>query len=66
MGPWDFVEWEKKMELHTGRKVKVLRSDSEGEYRSDQFMQLCKDEDIVIHFIVKEIPQRNWVTENLN
>ena len=30
-----FVEWRKMMELQTGRKIKVLRSDNRGEYMSD-------------------------------
>ena len=34
------------MELQTGRKIKILRSDNEGEYKSDLFLQLYHDEGI--------------------
>ena len=31
------------MEKSTGRKIKVLRSDNGGEYKSDPFLKLCHD-----------------------
>jgi len=34
------------MELQTYRKTKILRSENEGEYKSDSFLQLCGDEGI--------------------
>jgi len=45
------------MEKNTGRKIKVLCSDNDGEYTSDPFLQLCHDEDIERHFTVRETPQ---------
>jgi len=51
-----FVEWKKNMEKSTGRKIKVLRSDNGGEYKSDPFLKLCRDEGIVRHFTVRETP----------
>ena len=36
-----FVKWKANLERSTGRKVKVLRSDNGGEYKSDPFLQLC-------------------------
>ena len=50
-----FVESKKNM----GRKIKVLRSDNEGEYTSDPFLQLCRDEGIERYFTVREISQQN-------
>jgi len=52
--------------LQTGRKIKILRSDNRGEYKSDLFLQLCYDEGIERHFIVRETPQQNGVTERFN
>ena len=39
-----FVEWKKNMEKSIGKKIKVLQSDNEGEYKSDPFLKLCRDE----------------------
>ena len=41
-----FVEWKKNMERSPGRKIKILRLDNKGEYKSDPFLNLCRDEDI--------------------
>jgi len=49
-----FVEWRRRMELQTGRKImsktgrkiKILRSNNGGEYKCDPFLQLCHDEGI--------------------
>jgi len=60
-----FVVW-RRMELQTGRKIKILRSDNGGEYKSDPFLQLCRDEGIERHFTIKETPQHNGVTKRLN
>ena len=50
-----FVEWKKNLEKSTGRKIKVLRSDNGGEYKSDPFLKLCRDEGkIDRHFNVRE------------
>ncbi|KAM5552956.1 hypothetical protein ABKV19_025277 [Rosa sericea] len=54
-----FVKWKKMIETQTGRKIKRLRSDNGGEYKSDPFLKLCQDEGIVRHFTVRETPQQN-------
>ena len=61
-----FVEWKKNMEKNTGRKIKVLRSDNGGEYTSDPFLQLCRNEGIERHFTVRETPQQNGMAERMN
>jgi len=60
-----FVEWKKNMERSTGRKIKVLRSDNGGEYKSDPFLNICRDEDIGRHFTVRKIPQQNGATKRM-
>ena len=58
-----FVEWKKNMEKNTGRKIKVLRSNG-GEYTSDHFLQLCRDEGIERYFTVRETPNKTgWLKE---
>ena len=54
-----FVEWRRRMKLHTCRKIEIFRSDNGREYNSSLFLQLCRDEGIERHFIVKETPQQN-------
>jgi len=61
-----FVEWRRKIELQTGRKIKILRSDNGGEYKSDPFLQLCRDEGIERHFTVRETLQQNGMAERFN
>jgi len=61
-----FVEWKKNLEKSTGRKIKVLQSDNGGEYKSDPFLKLCRDEGIDRHFTVRNTPQQNGVVERMN
>ncbi|KAH9699499.1 hypothetical protein KPL71_024377 [Citrus sinensis] len=61
-----FVKWKKLVETQTGRKIKALRSDNEGEYTSDPFLQVCQNEGIKRHFTVRHIPQQNGVVERMN
>ena len=52
-----FMEWKKNLDKSMGRNIKVLGSDNGGEYKSDPFLKLCRDEDIDRHFTVRETPQ---------
>jgi len=61
-----FVEWKKNIEKSTKRKIKALRLDNRGEYKSDSFLKVCRDEGIEKHFTVREIPQQNDVVERMN
>ena len=54
------------MEIQTDRKIKVLRSDNEGEYTYDPFLQVCQNEGIKRHFTVRHTPQQNGVAERMN
>ena len=61
-----FLVWKKMVEIQTGRKIKVLRSDNGTEYRNDQFSIFCKKEGISRHFTVRDTPQQNGVAERMN
>jgi transposase InsO family protein len=61
-----FLNWKKMVETQTGRKIKKLRSDNGGEYKSDPFLQVCQEEGIVRHFTVAGTPQQNGVAERMN
>jgi len=54
------------MEKSTGRKIKVLRSDNGGEYKSDPFLNLCHVEHIERYFTVRKILQQNGVAKRMN
>ena len=60
------MKWKKLVETQTGRKIKVLRSDNGGEYISDPFLQVCQNEGIKRHFMVRHTPQQNGVVERMN
>ena len=59
------VEWRRRMELQTGRQIKLLKSDNGEEYKSDPFLQLNHDEGIERYFTVRETPQQNGWQKNL-
>ena len=61
-----FLTWKKMIETQTGRKIKRLRTDNGGEYKSDPFLKVCEDEGIIRHFTIREIPQQNGVAERMN
>jgi Reverse transcriptase (RNA-dependent DNA polymerase)/GAG-pre-integrase domain/Integrase core domain len=61
-----FRGWKTQVELQTGKKVKCIRSDNGGEYRSKEFDEYCASQGIVRHFTVPENPQQNGVAERLN
>ena len=61
-----FVKWKKLVETQTGRKIKVLRSDNGGEYTYDPFLQVCQNEGIKRHFMVRYTLQQNDVAERIN
>jgi len=61
-----FLKWKAQVENQTGRKIKVLRTDNGGEYKSDLFLEVCQDCGIVRHFTVRKTPQQNGVSEHMN
>ena len=54
------------VERCTGWKLKVLRSDNGGEYKSGEFDQYLKSEGIRHELTVPKSPQQNGVAERLN
>ena len=40
------------METQTGKNIKVLHFDNDGEYTFDQFLQVCQSESLKKHFTV--------------
>ena len=61
-----FLKWKKLIETQIGYKIKWLKSDNGGEYKSNLFLKVCQDEGIAHQFIVKGTPQQNGVVERMN
>ncbi|KAG8502566.1 hypothetical protein CXB51_001088 [Gossypium anomalum] len=61
-----FLKWKTMIENQTGKKIKRLRTDNGGEYKSDPFFDVCQEYGIVRHFTVRDTPQQNRVAEHMN
>jgi transposase InsO family protein len=51
------------IERQTDRKVKVLRTDNDGEFCSTAFNDYCRQEGIVRHHTIPYTPQQNGLVE---
>jgi len=62
----EYKKWLTKAQLHTGTKIKILRSDDGGEYVSNAFKALLDDSGTTHQTTVPDTPQQNGVAEQLN
>ena len=61
-----FKEFKALVENQTGKKIKVLRSNNEGEFTSNEFRDFCSQEGIQRQLTVPYNPQQNEVAEQKN
>ena len=61
-----FQEFKSLVENQTGRNIRVLRSDSEGEYTSKEFDGYCRQEGIKRQLTVPYTPKQNGVAKRKN
>ena len=61
-----FQKYKALVENQIGRKIKVLRSDNGGEYKSLNFQKFCDFHGIQRHFTNPYTPQQNGVAERKN
>ena len=61
-----FQESKALVEIQTGKKIKVLRSDNGGEYASDELIDFCTTEGIKREMTVPYNPEQNGVAERKN
>jgi transposase InsO family protein len=54
------------VENQTDRKLKCLRSDNRGEYKSDEFVQFYRERGIRREFTAPYSPEQNGVVERMN
>nr|GEU96150.1 hypothetical protein [Tanacetum cinerariifolium] len=61
-----FKVFQKEVENQLGKTIKLLRSDCEGEYMSQEFLDHLKDHEIIAHCTPPYMPQYNGVSERRN
>ncbi|GKF83930.1 retrotransposon protein, putative, ty1-copia subclass [Tanacetum coccineum] len=61
-----FKVFQKEVENQLGKTIKSLRSDREGEYMSQEFLDHLKDYGIIAHRTPPYTPQHNGVSERRN
>lgn len=61
-----FVEWKAMVELETGLKLKIYRTDNGGEYVNALFKALFLEEGIQHQLTVPYSPQQNGKSERMN
>jgi len=62
----EYKKWLIKAQLHTGTKIKILRSDNGGEYVWNAFKALHDENGTTHQTSVPDTPQQNGVAERLN
>lgn len=61
-----FKEFKMKVELETGKRIKILRTDNGGEYLSSNFSNFLKSAGIKRQLTAPYTPQQNGVAERAN
>nr|GEW12941.1 hypothetical protein [Tanacetum cinerariifolium] len=61
-----FKVFQKEVENQLGKTIKLLRSDREGKYMSQEFLDHLKDHGIIAHRTPPYTPQHNGVSERRN
>ncbi|SGY55114.1 BQ5605_C006g03969 [Microbotryum silenes-dioicae] len=61
-----FKTWLAEVELETNARLKILRSDNGGEYRSNAFTEFCKSRGIRRQYSIPYTPQQNGRAERVN
>ena len=61
-----FKEYKAIVEKHTGKQIKILRSDNGTEYCNAEFEEYLKKEGIIRQLSVVDTPEQNGVSERVN
>jgi hypothetical protein len=63
---YKFCIFKARLELETGNKIRILRSDKGGEYLSNEFKSYCSENGIIRELIQAAMPQQNGMSERRN
>ena len=61
-----FTDWLAMVENQTGRKLKCLRTDNGGEFKSEQFVRFCRERGIRREYTAPHSPEQNGIAERMN
>ncbi|SGY28723.1 BQ5605_C085g13006 [Microbotryum silenes-dioicae] len=61
-----FQTWLAEVELATNARLRILRTDNGGEYRSNAFTEFCKSKGIRRQYSIPYTPQQNGRAERVN
>ena len=61
-----FKEWRALVENQTDRKLKCLRSDNGGEFKSDEFITFFREHGIRREYTAPHSPEQNGIAERMN
>ena len=61
-----FSDWLAMVENQTGRKLKCLRTDNGGEFKSDEFVKFCRERGIRREYTAPYSPEQNGIAERMN
>ena len=61
-----FSEWLAMVENQTGRKLKCLRTDNGGEFKSEEFIKFCRERDIRHEYTAPYSLEQNGIAERMN
>ncbi|SGY12637.1 BQ5605_C011g06567 [Microbotryum silenes-dioicae] len=61
-----FQTWLAEVELQTNARLRILRTDNGGEYRSNAFTEFCKSKGIRRQYSIPYTPQQNGRAERVN
>ena len=61
-----FKRFKAMVEKESGKRIKILRSDRGGEYKSNEFLEFCRINGIKRQFTTRYTPQQNGIAERKN
>ena len=61
-----FFDWLTMVENQSGRKTKSLRTDNEGEFKSQEFVKFCWERDIRREYMAPYSLEQNGIAERMN
>ena len=61
-----FSDWLAMVENQTGQKLKCLRTNNGGEFKSEEFVKFCRERGIRREYTTPYSPEQNGIGERMN